>query len=131
MNIVNKKWGFEQWIHNDEHYCGKKLFIEKDKSIGFHFHRLKLETFFCSENYVRILYYSDPKIDDKLLNLGVTLDQAINVEGISTKFLQAGEIFEIPIGLRHSVRALYNNAIIYEFSTQHFDDDSFRIILPC
>jgi len=28
--IVNKVWGYEMWIHNDEEYCGKLLVFNKE-----------------------------------------------------------------------------------------------------
>ncbi len=27
---VEKLWGYELWIHNDEEYCGKRLVFEKN-----------------------------------------------------------------------------------------------------
>ena len=27
---VDKKWGYELWVHNDEDYCGKLLVFNKN-----------------------------------------------------------------------------------------------------
>jgi len=41
--------------------------------------------------------------------------------------LSIGDIVEIPVGLPHKICALYKGVTIIEFSTQHFDLDSYRI----
>ena len=32
---VEKLWGYELWIHNDEEYCGKLLVFEKGRRFCF------------------------------------------------------------------------------------------------
>ena len=29
---IEKKWGYELWIHNDKEYCGKLLVFTKDRN---------------------------------------------------------------------------------------------------
>jgi len=41
--------------------------------------------------------------------------------------LTPGEKFHIPVGMRHQMVAL-NDTELFEFSTQHFDSDSYRVI---
>jgi len=41
--------------------------------------------------------------------------------------LAAGECMDVPLGLVHQMEAL-EDAELYEFSTQHFDSDSHRIV---
>jgi mannose-6-phosphate isomerase-like protein (cupin superfamily) len=41
--------------------------------------------------------------------------------------LEAGECMDVPIGLVHQMEALEDSEL-YEFSTQHFDIDSHRLI---
>ena len=43
------------------------------------------------------------------------------------KVLKKGDKFHVPIGLRHRMYALEDTEL-FEFSTQHFDSDSIRII---
>jgi quercetin dioxygenase-like cupin family protein len=43
------------------------------------------------------------------------------------KVLSRGEKFHIPIGLRHRMYALEDTEL-FEFSTEHFDSDSIRIL---
>ena len=40
--------------------------------------------------------------------------------------LEKGCHFHIPVGLRHQMIALEDTEL-FEFSTQHFDEDSYRI----
>jgi quercetin dioxygenase-like cupin family protein len=40
--------------------------------------------------------------------------------------LRKGDHFHIPVGLKHQMQALEDTEL-FEFSTQHFDDDSYRI----
>lgn len=121
---VKKGWGYEQWIVNKPEYCGKLLFVQKDKKFSLHFHKLKDETFFLQEGLIQLTYYKDSAID----NLVEDWDNLHNVdEAIEVVVLEPGDSFHIPIGLRHTVRGLLASTI-FEFSTQHFDEDSFRVI---
>jgi len=40
--------------------------------------------------------------------------------------LKAGDTFHVPVGLRHQMTGL-TDVEMFEFSTQHFDEDSIRI----
>ena len=40
--------------------------------------------------------------------------------------MRAGDIKEIPVGLVHQMEALEDSEL-FEFSTEHFDEDSYRI----
>jgi len=41
--------------------------------------------------------------------------------------LQKGDVVYIEKGLPHQLTALTDNSIVFEVSTQHFDEDSYRI----
>ena len=44
---VEKLWGYELWIHNDEEYCGKLLVFEKKMAnFSMHYHLKKKETWY-------------------------------------------------------------------------------------
>ena len=44
---VNKKWGYELWVHNDNQYCGKLLvFTEVGNKFSMHYHMIKNETWY-------------------------------------------------------------------------------------
>lgn len=107
MKTVTKGWGYELWIHNDEKYCGKLLHFNKGKKCSLHYHKLKHETF----------YVQSGKLLCTFIDNGVK----------ETVILCAGDIKEIHQGLVHQMEALEDTEM-FEFSTQHFDEDSHRII---
>ncbi len=105
---VKKSWGEELWICNSDKYCGKKLFIYKDKYCSFHYHKIKDE----------VLYIESGRIKFRYARLWT--DQVFEKE------LSPGEAWHVEPGLVHQMEALEDTLII-EFSTQHFDSDSYRI----
>ena len=109
INFVPKGWGFEKWIVNTEEYCGKLLYFVKGKKCSWHYHELKDETFYIQSGKI-LLKYSDG--DD------ITCADEI--------ILNRGDTFHIYRGLRHQMFALEDTEL-FEFSTQHFDEDSYRI----
>jgi quercetin dioxygenase-like cupin family protein len=109
-NIHPKGWGYEKWIVNKPEYCGKLLFIFKDKKVSWHYHILKDETFYVQSGSI-ILLYSEK--DD--------------IETANTIILNKGDSFHIPRNLRHRMIALEDTEL-FEFSTEHFETDSFRLI---
>jgi len=50
-----------------------------------------------------------------------------NLDNAKEKVLEPGQNFHVYTGLRHQMIALEDSEL-FEFSTQHFDDDSYRII---
>ena len=109
MKRVEKGWGYELWIHNDEEYCGKLLYFKKGKKCSLHYHDLKKETFYVQSGRLECTFYN--------------LDEP---EKKSTLILAAGDSKEIPRRLVHQMKAL-EDTVMFEFSTQHFDEDSIRI----
>ena len=110
MKHVDKVWGYEKWIVNKPEYCGKLLFIEQGKKCSYHFHKLKDETFYLQSGKL-IVRYGDH--DD--------VDAAVE------KILNPGDTFYVYPGLRHQMEALEDSEL-FEFSTEHFDEDSNRIV---
>lgn len=109
IKFVPKGWGFEKWIVNCEKYCGKILFIAKDKKCSWHYHDKKDEVFYVQSGKIRIFY-------------GWTDD----IETSTTKILERGDKFHVPIGMRHQMYGLEDTEL-FEFSTEHFDSDSIRV----
>ena len=110
MNFVPKGWGFEKWIVNNDKYCGKLLYFVKGKKCSWHYHKIKDEVFYIQSGKIMVKY-SD---DDDLNNA-------------SEVILERGDNFHVYVGLRHQMIALEDTEL-FEFSTQHFDSDSYRII---
>lgn len=109
-NRVDKKWGYELWIHNDSDYCGKLLVFNKcgDK-FSMHYHLKKKETWFVQR--------------------GGFIFNWIDVENgtLHTKVLAIGDSVLIERGLPHQLEAMMDESTIFEVSTEHFDEDSYRI----
>ncbi len=108
--IHPKGWGYENWIVNNQLYCGKLLCFNKNKKCSFHFHKIKTETFYLQSGLIKVLH-----------SLGDDINQAEEV------VLEPGDSFHVPVGLRHQMLALENSEL-FEFSTQHFEEDSYRIV---
>ena len=109
IKFVSKGWGFEKWIVNCEKYCGKLLYFVKDKRCSWHYHKLKDEVFYVKSGRLLVKYSDD---DD--------------IENAHEIVLSTGDNFHVYTGLRHQMIALEDTEL-FEFSTQHFDEDSHRI----
>src|SRR2546422_651885 len=49
INVVEKVWGRELWLVNNERYCSKILEISSGGYSSLHYHRVKDETFYILE----------------------------------------------------------------------------------
>lgn len=111
MNTIHQKgWGWEFWVVNKDLYCGKLLFFYKDKKCSWHYHKIKDETFYIQSGEILLTYGDD---DD------------INKSEVIT--LKKGDTFHIYPGLRHQMKAI-SDTELFEFSTEHFEYDSYRVI---
>lgn len=107
---VEKKWGHELWIHNDTDYCGKLLvFTKSGNKFSMHYHMIKDETWYVQKGAFQFDW-----IDTE------------NGERCYTQ-IQEGDVIEIKKGLPHQLTALIDGATIFEVSTEHFNEDSYRI----
>lgn len=110
IKFVKKGWGYEKWIVNKDLYCGKLLYFNAGKKCSWHFHVKKDEVFYLQSGRM-IVRYSDS--DD--------LSEAEEL------MLEPGMNFYIYPGLRHQMEAIEDSEL-YEFSTEHFDEDSYIIV---
>ena len=110
VHIEPKGWGREVWIANNALYCGKILEIDKGRRCSLHYHQLKTESFYLHSGRLRIRVKDSP-----------------NSETIEEFEIAAGDCMDVPPGLVHQMEAL-EDAQLFEFSTQHFDSDSYRLI---
>lgn len=122
INIVQKGWGREEWIHNSPLYCGKILYINERKRLSFHYHKLKDETFYVQSGTLLLRYYTDTNIDALITDW-----KEVSCLDLEFEVLQANDTFHVPVGMRHTLLA-YEDSKVFEFSTQHFDSDSIRIL---
>jgi len=107
--FVPKGWGFEKWIVNFPEYCGKLLYFSKDRKCSWHYHKIKDEVFYVQSGKI-LVKYSDT--DD--------------LKTANEQVLEKGDSFHVYTGLRHQMIAIQDTEL-FEFSTQHLDEDSYRI----
>jgi mannose-6-phosphate isomerase-like protein (cupin superfamily) len=107
---VEKTWGYELWVHNDNEYCGKLLVFTKDRNrFSMHYHLIKKESWYVQEGRFQFNW--------------------IDVENgkLQSTTLEKGQSVLIERGLPHQLIALEDNSIVFEVSTEHFDEDSYRV----
>jgi quercetin dioxygenase-like cupin family protein len=105
---VPKAWGDEVILHNGNDYCGKLLRFRKNGKFSNHFHSKKTETWLVNKG---------------LLSL-ITIDTRIAARQTIT--LVEGDIVHIEPNTPHQLIALEESEI-FECSTPHDDNDSYRI----
>ena len=105
---IPKGWGKEMIITNNELYCGKILMFKKGCKFSMHYHLIKDETWFIAEG--EFLYrWIDTETAD-----------------IYEEELKPGDVVRQLPGQPHQLMAHTDGSII-EVSTEHFDDDSYRV----
>ena len=104
---VDKDWGYEVWLANTSLYCGKKLYINDGCGSSLHFHVDKTETILVASGELTL----------------ILIDQAVR----TVHYLGEGDTILITPGLTHQLIAEAGDVVLYEFSTEHFDADSYRI----
>jgi len=106
---VDKGWGYELHIVNNDMYCGKILHFENESTGSLHFHLNKHETFYILKGCVKIT--------------GVNPDTGEQYVEIATE----GNVISIPQGVVHQIFAI-STADIMEISTPDDPNDSYRVM---
>jgi mannose-6-phosphate isomerase-like protein (cupin superfamily) len=106
---VDKKWGYELIIENNDKYCGKILHFEQNKKFSMHFHMLKHETWYVQSGKFIYRWIDTTNAD------------------LHQKTLNVGDKVVITPGLPHQLEAL-EKGDIFEVSTKHYDNDSYRVM---
>ena len=109
VEIHPKGWGYEKWIVNNDLYCGKLLFFERGKKCSWHYHKIKDETFYVQSGELMVIYGRDKDINKAKIII-----------------MKPGDKLHIPPGMIQQMQARKSTEL-FEFSTQHFEDDSYRI----
>lgn len=110
MNCIHPKgWGYEKWIVNKPEYCGKLLYFNAGKKCSWHYHKIKDEVFYLQSGKM-IVKFSEEDL----------------ISASKEVILNTGDSFHVYVGLRHQMIALQDSEL-FEFSTQHFEEDSYRI----
>lgn len=118
--VVQKLWGTEQVIVNNELYCGKILTIQPGYQCSLHSHP-KDETFLVIHGCVALETMEDwDLLEDEKWTLGTWLP---------THLLRMGDIYHIPPNMPHRFMSDSETevAVIAEFSTHHDDADVTRL----
>lgn len=105
--VIQKDWGWIDWIYNGE-FCGKIIYMKKDRHNSWHYHNLTDEVAYVEDGEVELTY-------------GLRDDGADAV----TKTLKSGEAFHISKGTRHQFKS--KGVTIYEFSLSMPDSDIVRL----
>lgn len=107
LDRIKKAWGEEIVLHNKE-FCAKILRFKRGGKFSFHFHSKKEEVWLINKGKFKLTY-----IDTE------------NAER-SEVFLKEGNIVLVERNTPHQLEA-YEDGEIFEASTPHYDDDSYRI----
>lgn len=142
IEYMSKGWGYESIIVNNEKYCGKLLFFKKGKHCSFHYHLKKRETFYCHSGRLLVVHSMEDCMNpnghitirgDNIIEISSLISTwtaptiAIKSEAATVSILEPGDVFEVPVGLRHAMYGLLDTEM-FEFSTHHEDEDSIRIL---
>jgi quercetin dioxygenase-like cupin family protein len=105
---IPKGWGHEVIFENNELYCGKLLNFKQGAKFSMHYHMIKDETWYVQE--------------------GEFIYRWINTETaeVNERTLKVGDTVRQYPGQPHQLEAL-TDGVVYEVSTEHFDNDSYRV----
>ena len=103
-----KGWGKEIWITNNELYCGKILEFNEGAEFSMHYHIKKDETWAVTKGKLLLRYYDLSNAEEKQRTLVV------------------GDTVHLEPCTPHKLLALEESSV-FEVSTQHFEDDSYRV----
>jgi len=103
---VEKVWGKEYWIVNNDRYCGKELHLKEGYQSSLHYHKDKDETFYIIKGSMFL------EVEDDNVWLIIPL--------------KVGDIIDVPKGVKHRFSAYEGDCIFIEFSSHHDDNDTYR-----
>jgi mannose-6-phosphate isomerase-like protein (cupin superfamily) len=106
--LHKKAWGSEEWIVNNDEYCAKLLNFNKGARFSMHFHVKKKETWYVTKGKFYLSIINTEDASKGLMELNV------------------GDVFTVDRLVPHQLRAVEEGQIM-EVSTQHFEDDSYRV----
>jgi len=107
-SCVQKGWGHEVIIVNNDLYCGKILHFNKGAKFSMHFHMKKMETWYVTTGLFTFRWINTGNAD------------------IIEETLKPGDTITNLVGEPHQIICL-EEGDIFEVSTTHFDSDSYRV----
>lgn len=102
VDMVEKVWGYEKWLENNEKYCCKLLVLNKGYQCSLHYHKDKDEMFLVTKGHVRM------ELDGEVSHM------------------RPGNFVRLSPGTVHRFTGMEDSEII-EVSTTHFEEDSYRL----
>lgn len=114
LKVVQKDWGWETWIVNNDLYCGKLLTIMPGFQCSLHFHPVKHETFHVLEGRIEL------DLENKMKDVR---------RGHRMVVMHKGDSITLPPWTPHRFRVPkgHPQATLVEFSTRHDDEDVIRL----
>jgi len=100
--IVDKIWGKEKWICNNELYCSKILTLNKGYRCSIHYHKNKDETFYILDGKVKLELFG------------------------KTIIMNKGDSIRLKPNAVHRFTGLTHSKVL-EVSTHHEEQDSHRL----
>ena len=107
-SCVEKGWGYEVIIVNNDLYCGKILHFHKGAKFSMHFHMKKMETWHVTSGLFTFRWINTENAD------------------VIEETLKPGDTITNKIGEPHQIICL-EEGDVFEVSTTHFDSDSYRV----
>src|SRR5689334_10285311 len=112
---VNKVWGHEEIVTNNDKYCMKMLFLRDGYQSSMHYHKVKDETFLVISGRVKLevmpYFKSSPDYADV----------------VHTIRLKQGASYRLEPMTPHRFTSIDGDAVIVEASTPHSDEDVVRL----
>lgn len=93
---IKKGWGSEEIWASNEYYCGKFMHFNKDAKFSMHFHKRKIETWYClsGEFIIEYINTKDATLKKRFFNAGDTWHND-PLEPHRLICLEAGTIIEV------------------------------------
>lgn len=114
MVEVDKLWGREQWLTNNDKYCMKILYLQPGYQSSLHYHEHKDETFLVIDGAVTLEVMHGYKLGKENAPLHRMVLGPLNFHRLSP-------------GTPHRFSAIKGEAVIVEASTPHSDADVVRL----
>jgi mannose-6-phosphate isomerase-like protein (cupin superfamily) len=105
---VEKGWGYEVIIVNNDLYCGKILHFKTGAKFSMHFHMKKRETWYVTSGRFVFRWINTANAD------------------VVEEVLRPGDTITNFVGDPHQI-ICEEEGDIFEVSTTHFDSDSYRV----
>ena len=105
---VEKGWGYEVIIVNNDLYCGKILHFKTGAKFSMHFHMKKRETWYVTSGRFVFRWINTANAD------------------VVEEVLRSGDTITNFVGDPHQI-VCEEEGDIFEVSTTHFDSDSYRV----